>query len=441
MSSLLSPYVIMQETEWAGRRFCTARDQRNRQVVYLMGEPLGVLGGSHQHPNLPTLKELGADGQFRWWTGNLPEGDKLEDLRLQGNLTESDLIGALLSVVDGLLNLSAMAPAPVPAYLDPACIVRDRLGRWVLDYLALAHAPEAHSNNPPPLGVYPFGVLLYWVVTGETVRRTRVQVSHLESVASPGLQLIIIRCLGRSYPSLAELRAELARAGKDREFQSVVQRIKSRAQAARPEVMRPPVKGPHIPIDDRPWTSPSPPRGGYSRERLPLQYRRVRRSPARWVSAALVGLLAFGLAAGTALKLDLVPHQYLPAWLRSVPTVTLFPTPELIHTAASPAQMEPRSVLVYLDGRSLGEAEIYASPNYPYLSVPDLNRLFQRRLESAAGEEGGLILQEGERTLKLETYEEVGDTLWIKLLPAVQEWLGMRFQSYKSGILHFSAKA
>lgn len=441
MSSLLSSYTIMQESEWAGRRYCTARELRTKQVVYLVGEPLGVLGGSHAHPNLPTLKELGIEGQTRWWLGYLPEGDKLEDLRLQGNLTESELLSALLSVVDALLNLSAMAPPPVPAYLDPACIVRDRLGRWLLDYTALAHAPEAHANSATPLGIYPFGVLLYWVVTGETVRRARVQVSNLESVASPGLQLIIIRCLGRSYPSLAELRAEVSRAGKDREFQPVVQRIRARAQAARTEAMSALVKGPHIPMDDRPWAAPPPPRGGFSRGTAPLRYRRVGRSWTRWLSVGLVGLLTFAVAGAVALRMQMVPPQYLPEWLRAVPVVSLFPKPELVHTVHSKARMEGQNVLVYLDGSNRGESVVYASPNYPYMSLFDLNHLFRRNLEWAVSPGGGMLLKEGDRTLPVTTYEQVDDTLWIKLLPIVQEWLDLQFESYKSGILYFSTKA
>ncbi|MFZ5827275.1 MAG: hypothetical protein ACOY94_23500 [Bacillota bacterium] len=441
MSGLLSSYTIMQESEWAGRRFCTARDLRTKHVVYLMGEPLGVLGGSHAHPNLPTLKEVGIEGQTRWWVGHLPEGDKLEDLRLQGTLTESELLSALLSALDALLSLSAMVPPPVPAYIDPACIVRDRLGRWVLDYMALAHAPEAHANNAAPPGVYPFGVLLYWVVTGETVRRARVQVSNLESVASPGLQLIIIRCLGRSYPSLAELRAEVSRAGKDREFQPVVQRIRSRAQVARTEAMSALVKGPHIPIDDRPWAAPPPPRGGYSRATAPLRYRKVRRPWTRWLATGLVGLLTFAVAGAVALRMQLIPPQYLPDWLRAVPVVTLFPKPEPVHLVHQKAHMPSQSVLVYLDGRNLGEAEVYASPTYPYMALEDLNHLFRRDLEWSLGSDGQALLREGDRSLQVSTYEQVNDGLWIKLLPAVQEWLGLQFESYKSGILHFSAKA
>lgn len=438
MSSLLEPYVIMQETEWAGRRFCTARDQRTGQVVYLMGEPLGVVGGSRGHPNLPGLKEVGQEGEVRWWAGQMPEGEKLEDLRLNGPLTESELLTALISVVDALQHLASMVPPAVPAYLDPACVVRDRLGRWMLDYFALAHAPEAHASSPTPLGVYPFGVLLYWVVTGETVRRSRVQVTRLASAATPGLQLIIIRCLGRSYPSLVELRAELSRAGKDREFGPVVLRIRSKTEAARAQAMKGPLQGPHIPMNDRPWAAPPPPRGGFSRGDLPLQYRRVRPGRWRWPVVALVGLLVIALGTAAAIRLDLLPPQYLPAWLRPLPTVTLVPRPEWVETEA---QMEGRPVLVYLDGRSLGEASIYASPSYPYMSVADLNRLFRRQLTWSPGDGGQLVLQEHTRRLAIPVYEQVGEQIWIKLLPDVQKWMGFQFQSYRSGTIHFSTKA
>ncbi len=440
MSSLQS-YVIVQETEWAGRRFCTARDRRTNHSVYLVGEPLGMVGGTYAHPNLPALKELGVEPPTRWWVGQIPEGEKLEDLRLQGSLTESDLLSALLSTVDALLNLAATIPPMVPVYIDPACIVRDRLGRWQLDYLALAHAPEAHAKTPEPLGVYPFGVLLYWVVTGETIRRSRPQVSQLESLASPGLQLLIIRCLGRSYPSLAELRAELARAGKDREFQPLIQRVRARAQAARSEAARQFVRAPHIPLDDRPWAAPPAPRGGYSRGALPLQYQRVRRPWKRWLGTLIVGLFTFVLAAGTAVKLGLVPEQYLPVWLRSVPTVTVFPKPELVHPVYAEAQMVPQRVMLFLNGEKRGDTYIYTSPNHPYIDVTAMNRLLSRKLEWVVAANGQVVLQEGDRSLVLPVSEQIGDTLWIKLLPIVQEWLGMRFQSYRGGILHFSSKA
>jgi hypothetical protein len=440
MSGLLEPYVITQETEWAGRRFCMVRDRRTDHVVYLMGEPLGVLGGSHAHPNLPVLKEVGVEGQVRWWEGYLPEGENLEDLRRTGQLTESELLGALISVVDALQALSAMVPPPVPAYIDPACIIRDRMGRWVLDYLALAQAPEAHANNLAPPGVHPFGVLLYWVVTGETVRRSRVQVSRLDSAATPGLQLIVIRCLGRSYPSLAELRADLSRAGKDREFGPLILRIRSKAQAARAEALSNTLRAPHIPINDRPWAAPPPPRGGYTGASLPLQYRRVRPSRGRWVPVVLVGLLAVTMGAAAAVQLGLVPSRYLPAWMRPLPTVTLFPKPEPMHVDVSTAQMEGRPVLVYLDGQSLGEATIYASPNYPYIALPDLNRLFRRQFTWAANSSGQGALQDRDRTLPIAVFEQVGDTLWVKMVPSVQQWMGLRFQSYRSGTIHFSTK-
>jgi len=442
VSSLLESYVVIQEAEWAGRRFCMARDRRTNQSLYLVGEKLGTLGGTYSHPNLPSLKEIGTEDQTRWWAGPVPEGDKLEDLRLQGSLSESDLLSALLSTADALLNLAATLPPMVPAYIDPACIVRDRLGRWLLDYTALAHAPEAHAKNPEPLGVYPFGVLLYWVVTGETIRRSRPQISQLESLASPGLQLVIIRCLGRSYPSLAELRAELSRAGKDREFQPLVQRFRARAQASRAEASRQLLRTPHIPLDDRPWAAPPAPRGGFSRGTMPLQYRRVQRPWKRWLGVAAVGLCAFALAAVAAVRLDLVPDEYLPTWLKTVPTVTLFPKPQPIaQPVYAGAQMLPQRVIIFLNGEDRGTAHIYTSPNHPYMEIRALNGLLGRELTWGVVANGQVVLKEGDRSLPLTTYEQVGETVWIKLLPEVQEWLGLRFQSYRGGIIHFSSRA
>jgi len=215
----------MQQDVWAGRRFYTAQDRRTGQVVYLVEEPAGGTTQPYSHPNLPPIVEVTADTDVRWLTGALPEGETLEDLRSRGRLTEQDILAVLLSVLDGLCSLALLQPPVVPSYLDPSCIKRDRLNRWVLDYLALAHAPEARMSPALPLGVHPFGVLMYWLMTGQVARRTRVQVTRIPHGASPTLQFILIKCLGKSYPSLSAVRVDVERAGSEHEFRSLIQFI------------------------------------------------------------------------------------------------------------------------------------------------------------------------------------------------------------------------
>lgn len=225
MSGVLAPYTIMQQNAWSGRVFYSAQERRTGQVTYLVEEPASGPLDYYAHPALPPLELVATEGETRWLRGVLPGGDALEDLRNSGRLNETDMVASLLSVVDGLANLAAVVPPLVPSYLDPACIKRDHVGRWLLDYLALAHAPEARMAPSQPLGIHPMGVFLYWLVTGQTARRTRVQVKRLPPGLSPTLQFIMIKCLGRSYPSLAELRHDLERAGSEHEFRSLVKLI------------------------------------------------------------------------------------------------------------------------------------------------------------------------------------------------------------------------
>ncbi|HYG58919.1 MAG TPA: hypothetical protein VD902_12745, partial [Symbiobacteriaceae bacterium] len=281
MGGVLSNYTVMQQNEWAGRRFYTAQDRRTGQVVHLVAESVRGRSEPYGHASLPPLQLLAVEGDERWLIGALTEGDTLEDLRHRGGMTETDLVSGLLSIIDGLAALSALEPPPVPSYLDPACVKRDRLGRWTLDFLALAHAPEARSQASPPLGVYAFGVLLYWLATGQLVRRTRVQVDRIEEGLPAALQFIVIRCLGRNYPSLAELRADIERAGRDHEFRSMLPARKADLPlATRLPVIPPggeagadppgqagyqrvPLGGPHIPMNDRPWALPPRPEEGF----------------------------------------------------------------------------------------------------------------------------------------------------------------------------------
>ena len=263
---MLNQYTVMQQNAWAGRRFFTAQDRRTGQVVYLIEEPAGGTPEPYTHPSLPPMLETLVESDVRWLTGTIPEGETLEDLRNRGRLSEQDILAVLLSVLDGLTSLVALEPPVVPSYLDPSCIKRDRLNRWVLDYPALAHAPEARMNASVPLGVHPFGVLLYWLMTGQAARRTRVQVTRIPQGASAALQFILIKCLGRSYESLGAVRADVERAGSEHEFRSLIQLIAQQrdqlAAAARvagrppePSVARVATQAPQPP---RVWVLPTP---------------------------------------------------------------------------------------------------------------------------------------------------------------------------------------
>jgi hypothetical protein len=226
-----------------------------------------------------------------------------------------------------MASLSQLQPAPVPAYLDPACIKRDRLGRWTLDYLALAHAPEARSAGGSPPGVYAFGVLLYWLITGETMRLARVQAQRIEGAAPTGLQYIVVKCLGRSYKSLAELRADIAQAGQDHEFRRLVR--------GQPEALKRPVDtelhriqlgGPQIPMNDRPWALPPRPAEGYRKYIVPPPPSPLAVKVARWGALALVAVITMALTAGAFIKAGLIPSQLLP-WRQSRQVASRMPDP------------------------------------------------------------------------------------------------------------------
>lgn len=234
MSGILSNYTVMQKADWSGRTFHAAQDRRSGQVVHLIAtRPTDPLE-PYQHASLPHVKPLAAEGDTLWLVGAVSEGDTLEDLRNGSQLSESDLVSALLTVLDGLASLARLPGIPVPSYVDPACVRRDALGRWKIDYLVLAHAPEARMPATEPYGVHPFGILLYWLITGQTVRRSRVPLSRVEHGISAALQFVLIRALGRSYPSLAELRADIERAGQEHEFRPILHKPLPRAAGVQP---------------------------------------------------------------------------------------------------------------------------------------------------------------------------------------------------------------
>jgi hypothetical protein len=234
LSSVLGGYTVMQKADWSGRTFYAAQDRRSGQVVHLVATRATDSLEPYQHASLPHLQPLVAEGDMLWLSGAVSEGDTLEDLRNGAHLSESDMVSALLTVLDGLASLARLPGTPVPSYVDPACVRRDSLGRWKLDYLALAHAPEARMPATEPYGVHPFGILLYWLITGQTVRRSRVPLSRVEHGISAALQFVLIRALGRIYPSLAELRADIERAGQEHEFRPILHKPLPRPAGGQP---------------------------------------------------------------------------------------------------------------------------------------------------------------------------------------------------------------
>ncbi len=371
MGGVLHRYVVIQQNHWAGRRFFSAQDRRTGQAVYLIAEPSSAPPLPASHPGLPPVEVLQDDGDLRWLIVSMPEGETLEDLRYRGALTEQDVVATLLSVLDGLMGLAALEPPPVPGYLDPACIRRDWMGRWTLDYLALAHATEARRRQSPPLGVYPFGALLYWLATGELARFTRVRPGRVPVHLTPALQFIMMRCLGQSYPSLAALRADIERAGRSHDFRPLVQQIgRQRAgsapssrpaspagpagsgaqlqhgaqQPVRPagagrktvriagmdprafvEQHRAALDSPRIPLDDRPWALPPRPREGYRKYTVPPPPNPAVQKVARWAMLTAFGAVVAAATGWGAYRLGLVPDEVLPPALRQASPVNRIP--------------------------------------------------------------------------------------------------------------------
>ncbi|HYF93400.1 MAG TPA: hypothetical protein VD969_14305 [Symbiobacteriaceae bacterium] len=372
MSGILSGYTVMQQAEWAGRRFFTAQDRRTGQVVHLVAGPVTDALAPYQHPSLPPLQPVAVESDTRWLVGPVTEGETLEDLRTGNQLSESDLVSALLSVLEGLASLTALPSPPAPSYLDPACIKRDRLGRWSLDYLALAHAPEARSAANPPYGVHAFGVLLYWLITGQTVRRSRIQLNRMENGISPGLQFVLIRCLSKSYPSLSELRADIERSGQEHEFRQILNKPPSAATRSVPTprpIRLPPQQpepapapersstehllthipvipldleapsrrlaelerhritlgGPQIPMSDRPWALPPRPSEGYRKYVVPPPPNPKVVKAIRFGSLGLVSLATFFLASAVVIKAGLIPSELLPEAWRNERTAARMP--------------------------------------------------------------------------------------------------------------------
>lgn len=363
MSSLLSAYTVMQQSDWAGRRFYTARDRRSNQVVYLIAEPAQGSWEPYRQANLPTVEPVALESDTRWFMAALSDGETLEDLRRAGRLTEADINSALLSVTDGLASLSALSPAPVPSYLDPSCIKRDHIGRWTLDYLALAHAPEAHSNGTPPLGVYPMGVLLFWLVTGQTVRRSRVQLDRIEHELTPALQFILIQCLGRVYPSLAELRADLERAGREHEFRAIADKVRRPASPAVPaavvaeptlptrpsgvEFHRVTLGGPQIPINDRPWALPPRPADGFRKFVVPPppDPKRIRKNRLALAAIACT-VTSLAVTGGAAWWMGLIPGgRKVPESLHRQPEAPVLARQEVLTGPELPPQPDPPAVV------------------------------------------------------------------------------------------------
>ncbi|HWI51013.1 MAG TPA: hypothetical protein VNT01_02580 [Symbiobacteriaceae bacterium] len=556
MDGILSGYTVMQQAEWDGRRFFSAHDRRTGQVVHLIAGPVTDPLEPYRHPSLPHVQPLAVETDTRWLVGSVTEGDTFEDLRNGSHLSESDIVSALLSVLDAIGSLALLPQPPVPAYLDPACIKRDRLGRWTLDYLALAHAPEARMAATHPHGVYAFGVLLYWLITGQTVRRSRVQIQRIAGVSS-ALQFVLIRCLSRSYPSLAELRADIERAGQEHEFRQVLQKSPARPpQPALPsqpahredllthlpvipvsqeptsrrltelEHHRVKLGGPQIPMDDRPWALPPRPAEGYRKYVVPPPPNPRVVKAIRWGSLGLVSLATFFLASAVAVKAGFIPQELLPVALRSgkpvaqmpehvapspppepagpiagppvplpapeeppttpppnpappppksppppiklpttpvqPPPTTPVPVPPPKQPAPPPPQTPPPAepskppkpelgtadsfdasqgglpVFIHVNNAKIGWAYIFPHPANPYISINTFNRLFGRNLYWLPQDGGSIRLFNGNQNVITADYDLVGDRLWLKLTPFLQQALGVQVKAYNESGMYFS---
>lgn len=408
MSSVLSQYTVMQQAEWAGRRFYVAQEIAKGQVVYLMEEAATLTPPvAYRHPSLPHIQPLTVEGETRWVTAAVPQGAILEDLRRQGALSETDIVSLLLGVIDALSLLATFEPPLVPAHLDPAAIKRDWMGRWTLDYFLLAQAPESRAPVSKPLGIYAFGVLLYWLLTGLNARMTRVQVAKLPPETTSALQFILIRCLGRSYLSMAELRADIERAGREHEFAAIAKLIAQQGEqmvaadlpvvpvgqgaspmgpGTPPELVLASVAAsdpgmgssrangaptgpggaswtdglddrrlklgvPAIPADDRPWTLPQRPPNGYRQFVVPPKRPPFWRTMLRWGGASAALLLVMGAVGGVALKQGWIPEAYQPSFLRLNPLASAYPG--MARAAGQIGQPVPDQALQTTGGQAM----------------------------------------------------------------------------------------
>ena len=489
VGDLLNRYTVMQQNDWVGRTIYTARETETGQVVYLLREPAVGEPGRYGHPNLPTLEPTAVTRGERWWVGTPAEGETLEDIRARGALTDTELHSVLMGVLDGLTVLSLLHPPLVPGYLDPACIRKQKGGRWVLDYLALAHAPEARASGAPPLGIYPLGVLLFWLITGQTVRRTRIQLNRLPVGMPAQLQFVLVNCVGRNYPSLAELKEALERAAGTKELQRLAT-LARRGTAAQPTPAVPPLAkvplggggggggGPYIPVDDRPWALPARPHDGYRKFVVPPkpdpQVVRLVQLGLVGVAGLLLLVVGFGLAwlirpappaaaPGPAVEAPPVqrPEPGPPATAEPGPQP---PSPDPDPTPAPPAPLEPPRPTVpapapkpapgtvadedYRTGgvplrilvgdRQIGIAYVFPHPTQPFISLPAYNELFGTSFTWAPAEGGAAQLSGGAWPLITRDYALISDRLWLKLTPAMQNWLGIRFQGYTDDGMQFT---
>lgn len=492
VSELLHRYTIMQQNEWVGRTVYTARENQTGQVVYLLREPAVGDPGRYNHPNLPPLEPVAVTRGERWWSGAPIAGETLEDLRSRGALSDGELHSVLMGVLDGLTVLAALHPPMVPGYLDPACIRRQKNGRWVLDYLALAHAPEARASGAPPLGIYPMGVLLFWLTTGQTVRRTKIQINRLPAGMPANLQFVLVNCVGRNYPSLAELKVALERAGGAKEFERLAG-LARRGSAAQPTPSLPVLEkvplgsgggGPQIPMNDRPWALPPRPEGGYRKYVVPPK---PDPKVVRLVQLGLVGVaglmllgLGFGLAWAIRPAAPATPPPPPPAAARPEPGGVTAPEqppqpatplperpPVVTNPGAPPAppvpleppkptvpapvpKPKPGSVAdedhrtggvplrLLVNEREIGIAYVFPHPSQPFISLPAYNELFRKNLAWTPADGGMVQLTGGDWPLLTKDYALISERLWLKLTPSMQNWLGLRFQGYTDDGMRFN---
>lgn len=469
MAGFLDRYAILQQNNWNGRKVYSAKERESGQVVHLIADT-GRFGlDPYYHPSLPVLSHAAAEGEVRWLAGPAPGGDTLEDLWRRGALSGREVVVLLLGVLDGLASLSRLEPPLVPGYLDPAIIKRDRSGRWLLDYLSLAHSPEARASGGAPIGVYPMGTLLFWLGTGQVVRRTRSQVVKLEADVPSHLQFMIIKAMGRSYPSLAELRVDLERANSGRVFEAIRPHATpgNKQPVAQPATPVPAEEAADAEQEETPleagnggeprnWALPTRPEDGFRRFVVPPPPPPAKQRAVRWaaigatagVALAAIGLVLFvwgrhepSRLPDLAVSSGQVGPELPPQGQRGSPVPEGVAAPVAV-TGPLPVLAEEligHPVLVVLNGEDLGWIYSWKMSYENLVSLEAMNQILGERLRWIMVSGGALrIFDETGRGFVTYDYDTLDNRIWLILTLALQQDLGIQLDDTTPGVFRIT---